>query len=63
MRGLIGVSGLMRLNPFIEVEYIKVDSLAYLYNGQATSPYKLTEGRDRPAQVNRSLWNGKKPLF
>ncbi len=59
----ICVSGLMLFNPFIEVEYIKVNPLAYFHNGQATGPDKLTEGRDRPPQVKRSLWNGKKPLF
>lgn len=63
LRDLICVSGLVLFNPFIEVEYIKVNPLAYLHNGQATGPDNLTEGRDRPPQVNGSLRNGKKPLF
>lgn len=63
MKGSICVSGLMLLNPLIEVIYVKVYPFTYPYNGQATGPDKLTEGRDGPPQVNGSLWNGKKPLF
>lgn len=63
MRGLKCIFGLMLFNPFIKVENIKVYSLAHLYDRQATGPDKLSERRDRPPQINGSLWNSKKPLF
>src|SRR5574337_797072 len=53
----------MLFNPFIEVIDIKVYPLAYLYHRKTTGPHKLTDGGDRPPQVNGSLLNGKKPLF
>ncbi len=45
----------MLFNPFIEIVNIKVYSFSCFYTGQTTGPNKLTHGRDRPTQINRSL--------
>ena len=63
LKDLISVSGLMLFNPFIKVEYIKVNPLAHFHNGQASGPDNLTEGGHRPPKIKGSLWNSKKPLF
>jgi len=61
--GSIGVPGLILLNPFFKVIYVKVYSSAHSYDRQTPGPYEPAHRGNRTAKVNTGLLDRQEPLL